>query len=65
MEAMMGGGASPANPNDTRPPREKYATELAQIKEMGFNDEEVILQMLVVCNGNVNLALERLFTSLN
>jgi len=29
MEAMMGGGASPANPNDTRPPREKYATELA------------------------------------
>jgi hypothetical protein len=32
---------------------------------MGFNDEEVILQMLVACNGNVNLALERLFTSLN
>jgi hypothetical protein len=32
---------------------------------MGFNDEEVILQMLVATNGNVNLALERLFTSLN
>ncbi len=65
MEAMMGGGVPQANPSDTRPPREKYATELAQIKEMGFNDEEVILQMLVSTNGNVNLALERLFTSLN
>ena len=66
MQAMMGGGGVPqANPSDTRPPREKYATELAQIKEMGFNDEEVILQMLVSTNGNVNLALERLFTSLN
>jgi len=65
MEAMMGGGAAQANPADTRPPREKYATELAQIKEMGFHDEEVILQMLVSTNGNVSLALERLFTSLN
>lgn len=27
MEAMMGGGAT--NPSDARPPREKYATELA------------------------------------
>ena len=43
LEAMMGGGSANSNPADTRPPREKYATELAQIKEMGFNDEEVIL----------------------
>ena len=65
MEAMMGG----ANPGagattDSRPPREKYAAELAQVKEMGFNDEELILQMLVQTNGNVNLALEKLFASL-
>ena len=33
-------------PADTRPPREKYASELAQIKEMGFTDEETILSML-------------------
>ena len=58
----LGGGA--LNANDTRPPREKYATELAQIKEMGFNDEDLILQMLKQTNGNVNLALERLFSSL-
>jgi len=38
---------------------------LAQIKEMGFNDEEVIIQALVQSNGNVNVALERLFNQLN
>ena len=45
MQAMMGGQAQ-AQPNaaaDTRPPREKYADQLKQIKEMGFNDEEAIL----------------------
>jgi hypothetical protein len=49
MEAMMGGanpGAGSAT-TDSRPPREKYSAELAQVKEMGFNDEELILQMLV------------------
>ena len=41
----MGGGFN-MPPADTRPPREKYASELAQIKEMGFTDEETILGML-------------------
>lgn len=61
---MMGGGfgAPVSAPADTRPPREKYASQLQQIKEMGFHDEEVILQMLEKTNGNVNLALENLFS---
>lgn len=42
----MGGGGFNMPPADTRPPREKYASELAQIKEMGFTDEETILSML-------------------
>jgi hypothetical protein len=46
---------------DTRPPREKYAEQLKQIKEMGFNDEDAILQILESTGGNVQLALERLF----
>ena len=58
----MGGGA-PAS-TDSRPPRERFANELTQIKEMGFNDEETILQMLQETNGNVNLAIERLFSHL-
>ena len=60
MQAMMGGGQPPAS-TDTRPPREKYAEQLVQIKEMGFNDEEAILQILVQTGGNVQLALEKLF----
>ena len=36
----MGGGAAPT---DTRPPRERYASELQQLKEMGFTDEETCL----------------------
>ena len=43
MQQMMGGGGFGAAPVDSRPPREKYATQLTQIKEMGFIDEEVIL----------------------
>jgi hypothetical protein len=39
----------------------KYATEISQIKEMGFSDEAKIVQALQQTNGNVALALERLF----
>ena len=40
---MGGFGMPQAAPADTRTPREKYATQLLQIKEMGFHDEETIL----------------------
>ena len=56
--------ATTAPTADTRTSREKYANELAQIKEMGFNDEDTILQILEQTGGNVNLAIERLFSSL-
>ena len=45
-------------------PQEKYAKELQQIKDMGFNDEETILVMLEQVGGNVNLVLERLNVSI-
>ena len=43
MFGGMGGAGAGGAAADTRPPREKYASELAQVKEMGFNDEETIL----------------------
>ncbi len=49
MQMMNGGGAGGAGgfpnaaPADTRPPREKYASELQQLKEMGFTDEDTCL----------------------
>jgi len=42
----MPGAAQPSAPADARPPREKYAEQLTQIKEMGFNDEDAVLQIL-------------------
>jgi ubiquilin len=62
---MMGGAGGASAVADDKPPREKYAAEMAQIKEMGFNDEEIICQALVQANGNVNLALEKLFSGMN
>jgi len=61
MPGAAGGGANPAAVADARPSREKYAEQLVQIKEMGFNDEDAILQILEQTGGNVQLALERLF----
>lgn len=58
MQGMGGGFGAPA---DNRPPAERYATELQQLKEMGFTDEATNLQMLQQCGGNVNMAIERLF----
>ena len=58
----MGGGMG--QPADTRPAAERYATEMQQLKEMGFTDEATNAQMLEQCNGNVNMAIERLFAVL-
>ena len=55
---MAGGQAS------TQAPAERYANELSQLKEMGFTDEAQNLQVLQQCNGNVNMAIERLFASM-
>ena len=46
MQAMMGGQGQQPPVVDSRPPREKYAEQLVQIKEMGFHDEEGILAIL-------------------
>lgn len=36
---------------------EKYREEIIQITNMGFNNREKIIQSLVVCNGNVEQAI--------
>lgn len=41
--------------------KEKYKEQIAQIKEMGFDDEEKIIDALKKCDGNVQYALNRLF----
>ena len=58
---MGGAGAGAGASADTRPAAERYAEQLNQLKEMGFTDEATNLQILEQCNGNVNMAIERLF----
>ena len=48
MGGMGGGmgGMGQQPPADTRPPAERWATEMQQLKEMGFTDEATNAQML-------------------
>ena len=44
--------------------REKYKDQLAQLKDMGFINEETNIQVLKQCSGNVQFAIERLLNML-
>ena len=65
----MGGGAPmgsqsggvPRQP--TRPPEELYASQLQQMKDMGFFDEAQNIRVLTQCMGNVSAAIERLLAA--
>jgi ubiquilin len=42
------------------PPEELYATQLAQLQEMGFFDTQENVRALAATAGNVHAAVERL-----
>ena len=56
------GGAGFGAPPDNRPPEERYATQLRQLNEMGFFNYEQNIQALTRSGGDVNGALEFLFS---
>ena len=41
--------------------KEKYKNQIAQIKDMGIDDEEKIIEVLKQCDGNVQYALNKFF----
>ncbi|OWM80497.1 ubiquitin domain-containing protein DSK2b-like isoform X2 [Punica granatum] len=53
-----GGFGAPEDPNV--PPEELYATQLAQLQEMGFFDTAENIRALRATSGNVHAAVERL-----
>ncbi|KAJ0703598.1 putative Ubiquitin-like domain, Heat shock chaperonin-binding, UBA-like superfamily [Helianthus annuus] len=57
------GGFTPPN-NSNVPPEQLYATQLAQLQEMGFFDTRENLQALTATRGNVHAAVERLLGNL-
>lgn len=64
LGSILGNGelGSPASTPDTRPPEERYATQLRQLNEMGFFDFNRNIQALQRSGGDVNGALEWLFS---
>ena len=42
--------------------REIYKEQLAQLKDMGFTDEAKNIEILKNCQGNINFAIEKLFS---
>lgn len=59
--AMFGGGGL-NQPPDNRPPAERYELQLRQLNEMGFYNFEQNIQALTQSGGDVNGALEWLFS---
>jgi ubiquilin len=43
-------------------PRELYRDQIAQMAEMGFTDEALCIRALQASGGNVQYAIERLFS---
>lgn len=57
-----GGGGGFGGPPDNRPPEERFSTQLRQLNEMGFHSFEQNVQALSRSGGDVNGALEWLFS---
>lgn len=57
----FGGFGAPAPP-DNRPPEERFSTQLGQLNEMGFYNFDQNVQALTRSGGDVNGALEWLFS---
>lgn len=62
LGAMGGGGGGFGGPPDNRPPEERFSTQLRQLNEMGFHNFDRNIQALSRSGGDVNGALEWLFT---
>uniref|UniRef100_A0A0D6QX22 Ubiquitin-like domain-containing protein n=1 Tax=Araucaria cunninghamii TaxID=56994 RepID=A0A0D6QX22_ARACU len=68
LEALLGmfGGLGGGNIQNTPnvPPEQLYATQLAQLQEMGFYDTQENIRALSATGGNVHAAVERLLGNL-
>lgn len=64
LASLLGGGMGglPQAPADNRPPEERFSTQLRQLNEMGFYDFDRNVQALTRSGGDVNGALEWLFS---
>ncbi|KAJ9104136.1 hypothetical protein QFC19_004120 [Naganishia cerealis] len=72
MQSMLGGmgsggfgalgGATPQAPQDSRSMEERYQSQLLQLNEMGLCDPQQNIRALSMTGGNVNAAIELIFS---
>ncbi|KAJ8662082.1 hypothetical protein O0I10_001772 [Lichtheimia ornata] len=62
MFGLPGMGATPAAPADNRPPEERFQVQLQQLNEMGFWDANKNIRALLATGGDVQAAIEMLFS---
>ena len=60
MNPYMYGGFNPAPAQPATSPREQYQTQLQQMRDMGFINDDANLNALQMCGGKVQLAVEYL-----
>ncbi|TIA78623.1 hypothetical protein E3P78_03784 [Wallemia ichthyophaga] len=60
----FGGFGQPSQNTDQRPPEERYETQLSQLTGMGFTDANKNIRALMATGGDINAAVEYLFTNL-
>ena len=57
-------GFGPRSEDNSKPPEERYKEQLEQLKNMGFINKELNLQVLQQVKGNVDLAVDRILNML-
>lgn len=63
LQSLLGAPAStPAQPEDNRPPEERYESQLRQLNDMGFSDFERNVRALRRSGGSVQGAVENLLS---
>jgi ubiquilin len=60
LGAMYGANQQQQPANPQQPAEERFAAQLQQLQDMGFNNRQVNVQALTRTNGNVEAAVERL-----
>uniref|UniRef100_U5ES39 Putative ubiquitin-like protein 7 n=1 Tax=Corethrella appendiculata TaxID=1370023 RepID=U5ES39_9DIPT len=56
---------APSTNNEQQTPLVRYQAELNQMRELGLNDTQVNLQALEICNGDVEAAINLVFSETN
>lgn len=62
LMGALGGGAPPAAPANQEPPEVRFQVQLQQLQDMGFYDAAANVRALLATGGNVNAAVEYLFS---